>query len=125
MDLVRICWSFRLQQTDIPPQVKLARNKTIFNQSFFCKMSMGDCALKTVEESDVLHSVECNAYRLRIEFLEETIHNYRSMPADLLGSFDVSNCLGNSNNPFVTIHKIRLLLFIGIQPQTRPGLRPS
>jgi hypothetical protein len=32
MDLVRICWSFRLQQTDIPPQVKLARNKTIFNQ---------------------------------------------------------------------------------------------
>ncbi len=56
---------------------------------------MGDCALKTVEESDVLHSVECNAYRLRIEFLEETIHNYRSLPADLLGSFDVSNCLGN------------------------------
>ena len=56
---------------------------------------MSDCAVKAVEESNVLHSVECNAFRLRIEFLEETIHNYRSLPADLLGSFDVSKCLGN------------------------------
>lgn len=43
----------------------------------------------------LLHEVECNAYALRIEFLEETIRNYRSLPADLLGTFDVSRCNGN------------------------------
>ena len=46
-------------------------------------------------ESALLHEVECNAYRLRIEFLEETMRNYQSLPADLLGSFDVDQCNGN------------------------------
>jgi hypothetical protein len=46
-------------------------------------------------ESTLLHDAECNAYRLRIEFLEETIRNYQSLPADLLGSFDVDQCTGN------------------------------
>jgi hypothetical protein len=47
--------------------------------------------------SETLHETECNAYRLRIEFLEESIRNYQSLPADLLGSFDVEQCSGNCN----------------------------
>ena len=43
----------------------------------------------------LLHEAERNAYKVRIEFLEETIRSYRSLPADLLGSFDVSLCSGN------------------------------
>ena len=43
----------------------------------------------------LLHEAERNAYKVRIEFLEETIRSYRSLPADLLGSFDVSLCNGN------------------------------
>jgi hypothetical protein len=40
-------------------------------------------------------TAECNALRIRIEFLEETIRNYRSLPADLLSTFDVNRCGGN------------------------------
>lgn len=40
-------------------------------------------------------TTECNALRIRIEFLEETIRNYRSLPADLLSTFDVNRCGGN------------------------------
>jgi hypothetical protein len=47
--------------------------------------------------TETLHETECNAYRLRIEFLEESIRNYQSLPADLLGSFDVEQCSGNCN----------------------------
>ena len=45
----------------------------------------------------LLHDTECNAYRLRIEFLEESIRIYQSLPTDLLGSFDVDQCSGNCN----------------------------
>jgi hypothetical protein len=48
-----------------------------------------------MEETSQLREVECNAFRLRIAFLEETIKNYQSLPADLLGTFDVSQCRGN------------------------------
>ncbi len=47
------------------------------------------------EETISLHAAECSALKVRIQFLEETIRSYRSLPADLLGSFDVSLCNGN------------------------------
>lgn len=53
------------------------------------------CELPYSAESAGLHEAECNAYKVRIEFLERTLCNYRSLPADLLGSFDVSRCNGN------------------------------
>jgi hypothetical protein len=46
-------------------------------------------------ERRMLHDTECNAYRVRIEFLEGTLRNYQSLPADLLGSYDVSRCNGS------------------------------
>jgi len=48
-----------------------------------------------MDEGSLLHEVESNAYKLRIAFLEETLRNYQSLPADLLGTFDVSQCRGN------------------------------
>lgn len=47
------------------------------------------------EDASSLHETECSALRVRIEFLEETIRGYRSLPVDLLGSFDVSQCKGH------------------------------
>jgi hypothetical protein len=47
------------------------------------------------EERALLDEVESNAYKIRIEFLEATLRNYRSLPADLLGSYDVNLCNGN------------------------------
>jgi len=47
------------------------------------------------DDDDPLIQTECNALKIRIEFLEETIRSYRSLPADLLSTFDVSRCNGN------------------------------
>jgi hypothetical protein len=74
---------------------------TVLNQLFLllcemlCDEKSSTVSIKEMEERELLHHTECNAYKLRIEFLEETIRNYRSLPADLLGSFDVSQCHGN------------------------------
>jgi hypothetical protein len=35
-----------------------------------------------MDEGSLLHEVESNAYKLRIAFLEETLRNYQSLPAD-------------------------------------------
>ena len=48
--------------------------------------------MSTTEEDT---TTECNALKIRIEFLEETVRNYRSLPADLLSTFDVTRCNGN------------------------------
>ena len=50
-----------------------------------------------MSEKELLHEVESNGYRVRIEFLNQTIENYQSLPTDLLGTFDVESCTGNCN----------------------------
>ena len=50
-----------------------------------------------MSEKDLLHEVESSGYRVRIEFLNQTICNYQSLPTDLLGTFNVEKCTGNCN----------------------------